>query len=236
MNIYIHQNNENDFSVLKDICFKFLLKKNIEAEISAYSAIKNSSAPENTGIFLIEYDENIKSSAKHIYSANYSHYIVIVTDSIGGIGSDIFPSVRPSGFIMKPFERDAVENILKEIYSNFSEINQPKDVIFSFKIRSQEFRIPFSSILYFESSNKKIKIRTAAQEFETYLTLDKVESIMPDNFTRVHKGFIVNTDIIDSIDYKNMTVILKCGSMIPVSRNFKGSLKEKVSEGSKRCL
>ena len=229
MNIYIYQNNKQDFKYLKDICIKFLIQSNIEAEIISYSE-NPENLSENISVFLLEYDETIKNIAKIIYSANHFNYIIITTSNFSSIDCDVFPCVRPSGFIIRPFSYVHTENILRGVFDNLKEISNNNIKIFNFKIHSQEFHLPFNSILYFESCNKKIKIRTASQEFEIYLSLEKIESIMPDDFIRIHKGFIVNLNRICSIDYKNMLVNLENGSAVPVSRNFKSILREKYSE------
>ena len=233
MNIYIYQNNEQYFNELKDICIKFLIKNDIDAEIISYSE-KDDNLNENTSVFLIENNDMIKQVAGKIYDVNNFNYIVITSDDFSSICSEIFPCVRPSGFIIRPFEYNNTEKILKSIFENFNDIIGRKNQIFKFKIHSQEFRLPFSSILYFESSNKKIKIRTASQEFETYLSLEKIENIMPSDFIRIHKGFIINISKVSSIDYKNMLVSMENGSLVPLSRSLKNALKEKVNEnGSK---
>lgn len=229
MNIYIYQNNKQDFKYLKDVCIKFLIQSNIEAEIISCSE-NPENLSENISVFLLEYDETIKNTAKIIYSANNFNYIIITANNFLSINCDIFPFVRPSGFIIRPFSYAHAEIMLKGVFDNLKEISNNNAGIFNFKIHSQEFHLPFSSILYFESCNKKIKVRTISQEFEIYLSLEKIESIMPDDFTRIHKGFIVNMNRICSIDYKNMLVNLEDGYAVPVSRNFKNLLKEKYNE------
>lgn len=235
MNIYIYQSNEQYFNELKDICIRFLIKNDIDAEIISYSE-KADNLNENISVFLIENNDMIKQAAGKIYNVNNFNYIVITSDNFSSIHSEVFPCVRPSGFIIRPFEYSNAEKILISIFDNFNDMENKKNQIFNFKVHSQEFRLPFSSILYFESSNKKIKIRTASQEFETYLSLEKIENIMPSDFIRIHKGFIINISKVCSIDYKNMLVSLENGSFVPVSRSLKNALKEKVSEnGSKLC-
>lgn len=231
MNIYIHQRDEDIFSEIENICLKYIMKSSTDSRIIRISPENMDDISDETGIFILESGNCLAELSKRIYKRNHYNYIIITAESINSIRMELFPVVRPSGFILKPFSYETAENLISEIFRSFSEMNSSENSeVFSFSIKSQKFTLPYNSIFYFESSNKKIKIKTSSQEFETYMTLDKIAEIMPENFIRVHKSFIADMSKIKFIHYGNMIIEMNDGSVIPLSRSCKNNVKEKMSE------
>ena len=86
-------------------------------------------------------------------------------------------------------------------------------------------------IMFFETLNKKMVMRTSGQAFEFYMSSEEAIRQLPDSFIRIHKSFIVNMAHISVADYKSMTVTLDDGSVVPVSRTCK---KELISAMERR--
>ena len=99
--------------------------------------------------------------------------------------------------------------------------------MFSLKIRSQEYVLPQSKILFFESRNKKIVLRTSTQEIEFYDTLEHLQSVLNKDFIRIHKSFLVNISLVTMVHFSNMMVHFNGGVFVPVSRTYIAVLSEK---------
>ena len=104
---------------------------------------------------------------------------------------------------------------------------QTRENMFSLKIRSQEYVLPQSKILFFESRNKKIVLRTSTQEIEFYDTLEHLQSVLNKDFIRIHKSFLVNISLVTMVHFSNMMVHFNGGVFVPVSRTYKAVLSEK---------
>ena len=90
-------------------------------------------------------------------------------------------------------------------------------------------RIFFGDILYIEAANNYVFIHTAGKRFITYNTLKGIAEQLPaSRFVRVHKSFVVSRSHIEQV---KLTEVIVNKTAIPLSRNFKDSLKKTVIDG-----
>ncbi|MCL2287250.1 MAG: LytTR family transcriptional regulator DNA-binding domain-containing protein [Firmicutes bacterium] len=135
---------------------------------------------------------------------------------------------RTCGFLLSPINRQYLQTLLDCIYNDFTATNTLYGGFFAFKILGTVYQIPYSKILFFESNSKKIIVRTEAQEYEFYDSIEEISANAPDFFLRVHRSFCVNLRQIDTLTPADKTIILKDGSFVPFSRTFKQKLLEAV--------
>lgn len=78
---------------------------------------------------------------------------------------------------------------------------------FVFESKYRKLKLPFSELLYFETSEQahKIVLITKKQRIEFYANLSDIEK-MDDRLYKCHKSFIVNLDNIIEIDKTNLIV------------------------------
>lgn len=232
MDVYIYDSNYEEMKQLRDMCFNFFMKENIDAEIigsctnqeELYQLFHGSNL---LSLFFIEMG-NTDSLIQKIRESNIANYIVLLLKNIGQLLEGMNPSTRPSGYIIKPAKMRQLELLIRGIMIDYHNMAKVKDV-FRFKVKAKEYNLPCDQILFFESRNKKIVVRTLAQEFEFYSSLDSIEKELPNNFLRVHKSFLVNTLKISKIDYGNMIVEFEDGTFVLVSRTYKSILQEHMS-------
>ncbi len=87
-------------------------------------------------------------------------------------------------------------------------------------------KIFLRELLLVEAANNYITLHTTSRSFLTYQTLKKMEESLPaGNFIKVHKSYIVAIDKINHID-GNDIMIQK--HRVPISRNFKDAVIERV--------
>jgi two-component system LytT family response regulator len=137
-------------------------------------------------------------------------------------------------FALDGFELDVVDYLLKPItfpryqkavakFHKQAGITVPdqKDYIYV-KVSGKLVKLPFAEIVYAESLKDYLKIVTLNDRLITHLTMKALVNLLPPvNFVRIHKSFIVNINLADSISRK--AVILK-GTSIPVGDNYKGNI------------
>ena len=62
-------------------------------------------------------------------------------------------------------------------------------------------KIDLSSIVYIEAFGDYLKIHSTHQTYVTYMTLGKLESLLPTSvFIRIHRSTIVNTSFIQFVE------------------------------------
>ena len=90
--------------------------------------------------------------------------------------------------------------------------------------------IPVAQIQYLEAADDYVKIFTAEGSFLKKKTMNSFEqSLQPFQFVRVHRSYIVNTQLItriDAHDKENHLLILNTGAKLPVSKAGYAKLKE----------
>src|SRR4051812_4848993 len=90
--------------------------------------------------------------------------------------------------------------------------------------------IPVTNIQYLEAADDYVKIVTGEGTFLKKKTMQFFEdSLQPFHFVRVHRSYIINTQLITRIDaYEKDShlALLSTGARVPVSKNGYGKLKE----------
>jgi two-component system LytT family response regulator len=89
--------------------------------------------------------------------------------------------------------------------------------------------IPVPSIHYIEAADDYVKIHTQEGSFLKKKTMQHFEDVLQQNFARVHRSYIINTQLITRIDpYEKDShlVLLSTGARLPVSKAGYAKLKE----------
>ena len=87
-----------------------------------------------------------------------------------------------------------------QILQSFQE-QEEKDQIFYITTRKKTQAVPYQKILYFESRDKRVYVRTEFEEIGFHGTLSGLETELQENFIRCHKGYLVNKKKIQSVDW-----------------------------------
>lgn len=81
------------------------------------------------------------------------------------------------------------------------------------------YKIKYSHIYYIEGHSEYVKFYTKDKNITAYYTLKKLEVELPnDKFLRVHKSYIVSTDLIDAIESEFVVLPEK---RIPIGHRYK---------------
>lgn len=231
LDICIFEKDPEELERIRRLCFIYLMDKNYEADIYELSG----EIRENCALYLLMFCDNTERLARQIRAVNSQSYIAVTVSSLSELSRAVCPGISPSGFILKPPDKDDVRTLLDEIYTDHCRCTgDGRQGVFRFKTRSREYTIPYDKILLFESRNKKVVVRTEVQEFDYYDTLDSVMQSLPEGFMKIHRSFVVNTDRIASVDYSEMTVFFDDGSGALLSRTYKNELKQRLNERSEK--
>jgi DNA-binding LytR/AlgR family response regulator len=160
---------------------------------------------------------------------NENIFTVFVVDKLVDVAACVRPSVRPSGIMFVPLDKDRIYQTVKEIYIEYLRLAERGELpVFKIKSGGEYYNISTGDILFFEAQAKKIAIKTMSQEISFYYNFETVLDQLPDWFIRCHKGFVVNTRKIISASFVNMLLEMKDGSKIPVSRSYRDSVRSVI--------
>lgn len=134
-------------------------------------------------------------------------------------------------YLVKPVAFDRLLkacNKAKE-YFELKQITPGKKVnneVFFIKCENKYEKIFLRELLFVEGADNYVTIHTTERTFISYLTLKNVEEFLEaDNFIKVHKSFIVAADKINFIEGNSIIIN---GKAIPISRNIKEDVMERI--------
>ena len=173
---------------------------------------------------------------KHIRE-NYDIPFIFVTSNSDRATVENAKTVKPNGYLVKPFEQQDLYTSIEIALSNFiykaSSIEKQaahneddilvsnsilKDSIFV-KKQHLYYRIQFGDIQFIKADNVYLEVNTADKKFLVRSPLkDYLEKLPQNKFYRAHKSYIVNVDHIDAINSKDIMIN---NNLIPISKDFK---------------
>lgn len=152
-------------------------------------------------------------------------FIIFISDNDERI-KEIF-ELAPATFLDIPLDEAEFRRWIHKIIKRFSD---PRSYL-SFDFNKRTFHIPYRDILYMESRNHCVRVRTANQWYCFRGRLDEVEKDMEtiqSMFIRIHKSYLVNYKYLSRIDGKG--VEMRDGTNLPISASYRKQSKKKYLE------
>lgn len=173
---------------------------------------------------------------KHIRQ-NYNIPFIFVTSNSDKATVENAKTVKPDGYLVKPFEQQDLYTSIEIALSNFNYARKEnstdiaesggesftsnsvlKDSIFV-KKQHLYYRIQFGDIQFIKADNVYLEVNTVDKKFLVRSPLkDYLEKLPKHKFYRAHKSYIVNVDHIDAINSKDIMIN---NTLIPISKDFK---------------
>ncbi|NJB69651.1 DNA-binding LytR/AlgR family response regulator [Saonia flava] len=169
----------------------------------------------------------------------YNIPFIFVTSNSDRATVENAKTVKPNGYLVKPFEQQDLYTSIEIALSNFNYneksqnsegINNVdedeklmsnavlKDSIFV-KKQHLYYRIQFEDIQFIKADNVYLEVNTVDKKFLVRSPLkDYLEKLPQNKFYRAHKSYIVNVDHINAINSKDIMINNK---LIPISKDFK---------------
>lgn len=187
----------------------------------ALAAIKNN-RPDLVLVDIILSGEKTGIDLAHELNNTFQIPFIFLTSHADRSTIEAAKSTKPSGYIVKPFNRNDVYASI-EMAFNFAQISEDNQNIF-LPDGKHKTRIPMDEMIYahaegnyttFITTNKKIVLRKCLKEVaETILSNKK--------FIRIHKSYLINKDAIKARNASN--ILLNNGENVPLGRAYAGSL------------
>ncbi len=151
--------------------------------------------------------------------------IILIVDETMSPRQYIKPTILAASLIFAPIqETDAFRAFQELIVCAHGSRDKP-DEQFSFAIGGDTRRIQYDDILFFESREKRVCLRTRYSEYAFYETLEHLENTLPKRFVRCHKSFIINSAYLSRLSLSKNCLWLEGEITVPVSRTYKPALK-----------
>lgn len=180
-------------------------------------------------LFLDMYMEGISGIevADRLRKMNKSTILVFVTSdpshSLAAFRADAMD------YIVKPIKKDIFKIVMDKVTQQWKimqQIKEEKRYIVQYKKKIME--VKYKDILYIDSSNGSITLKTTKGDIIDGKKLKKVENEFIENgFLKISRFQMVNVDAIVGIDDRDL--LLNTGKVLIVSRSFKKKVKEEIS-------
>lgn len=168
--------------------------------------------------------EGAVSGVEELRSSYDKAYLIMVADISISPVKYMKPTIMASSLLLRPLSRNAVSGVMSEMIDRLAVEERLGDV-FVVSDENGRNRILYKDILYFEAREKKVFACTEYAEYAFYETLEKLAEKLPEFFKRCHRSYIVNTNYITAVVFKEMSVYLRDGYIIPVSRSYRDVMK-----------
>lgn len=112
--------------------------------------------------------------------------------------------------IIQLWQIDRAENemLRKKSHSNVIEIKADKRI----------YRVPLNEIQYLESKGNYVIYHLAGRNLTSYISLNEAMESLPENFTRIHKSYVINKDFVLSYNHEDIQL---ADQVIPIGRMYK---------------
>jgi DNA-binding LytR/AlgR family response regulator len=151
---------------------------------------------------------------------------------------------EPHGYILKPFKEIDLHTTIEmalhkhkkeqeikvenELLKSLTSFKNTADYLFV-KHHSKLVKLNTSDIYYVEALKDYVQIITKDVKYTIHATMKDVEKKLPEKvFQRVHRSFIINMDLLESIVGSNV-VMKDIQKEIPVGGNYRDELGERIN-------
>lgn len=219
------QTLENISNMLESIFFKY----DYDAEVSYKTSHvdKLFSYLENNKVDVLILDITLKSNitgieiAERIRKYNKDCYFIFITAYLEyGI---VAYKYKTFDFIAKPVQEERLEDCIVRLFNDIN--GSSKKFI---KLENKHTIIAEDDVKYIERDGMKIVFHTESRDYEVYSSFNKLQKILPTNFIRCHKSFIVNINNISKVDTSENTIFFNT-SYCDIGPKYKNDFLEVIS-------
>ena len=158
----------------------------------------------------------------------FPHLLILFSAAdIGTAAGRLFTMTRPYspfGLLARPFDPEQVRLNLEQAAA---QLRMMAPHCFLLKTHFGIAAVRFSRVVFAESEKRIIHVYlNNGLQYDSYMKMDILETAMPTHFMRVHQSYLVNLDYAQMLSDNILT--LTDGRSVPVSRNYKNPLKERL--------
>lgn len=164
-----------------------------------------------------------------IKNKNYKLITILLLEDSESLNEFALPNLCPNSVLLVPVNPSIFLQTIEQCYEISSKWKNHSNVSgFQLKHYGESLNITYEDIYFFEGLGKKIALKTRSQEIQFYSTFEDLMHRLPPYFIRCHKGFVVNSRKIYSVQLSEMKLKLSDQSEIPFSRSYRDSVRKYI--------
>ena len=181
-----------------------------------------------TDVLLLDIDLKSSTSgleiAEQIRKVNKSIYIIFVTGHFEF--SMVAYKYKTFDFLQKPLTKERFEETILRLYSDIFD-----DKVKYIKLDNDKTVIKENDIRFIKKDGMKVIFKTDSRNYETYSSFRKISDMLPYNFVRCHKSYIVNIDKISNIDLSDNIITFSRNDKCYIGPKYKEKFLEVLNDG-----
>lgn len=227
LNFVICDDNQNMLNKLSKILDSIFISNNVDANITFQSTnpteILDFAKSHNVDVFVL--DIQLKSNmsglelAEKIRETNKDCYLIFTTGHLEY--SLVAYKLKTFDYVAKPITVERLEETVLRLVEDVN--GQPRKYI---KIDSKNTLVDENEILYIKREGMKLIYHTSSRDYEAYSSFAKMEPLLPKNFIRCHKSFIVNINKIVHVEPVSNTIYFNDESTCEIGPKYKREILE----------
>ena len=238
LNFVLCDDNHGILNKLEKMLESILIQNNLSGEV-VFSATQPNDIInfiENNKFDVIILDIDLKSDisgltlANIIRKNNKKAYIIFTTAHLEY--TMVAYKYKTFDFLAKPVTLERLEETILRLYDDVY-----SDSYNFIKIDKKNGFIKSQDIFFIQKEGKKAIFKTKEKDYEVYCSFSNISNLLPENFIRCHKSYIVNLDKISSIQANN-TIIFKenyCNQCF-IGPNYEKKITEVINYGNPKQL
>lgn len=164
---------------------------------------------------------------------NRDHYVVYIVKNRQELELVLPLCARCAGVLVCPLEEQPIRQVFKPLFEDYQRIYQDETSAngqwINLKSAGKVHRIRLNDVIMIQSVGKMIEFHSRKQDIAVYSSMENVEKMLTPAFLRCHRSYFVNTEQIQYVDFREMTIHLTDGSVAPLSRSFKDAMDRAFS-------
>ena len=227
LNFVLCDDNTSAIDKLSKMLNSILISHNLKGQITFTTNnpldLLNYVKDNPTHVLLLDIDLKSSTSgleiAEKIRKVDKSIYIIFVTGHFE-FGMVAY-KYKTFDFLQKPLTKERFEETILRLYSDvYGEKNKYK------RLDNDKTVIKENSIRFIKKDGMKVIFHTDTRHYETYSSFSKISDMLPYNFVRCHKSYIVNVAKITDIDMANNLISFTQNDKCYIGPKYKNDFME----------
>lgn len=227
LNFVICDDNENMLNKFNKMFDTIFISNNIDGSIifSSTNPINVLDFAKTNSVDVFVLDIQLKSTmsgielAEKIRAFNKDSYIIFTTGHLEY--SLLAYKLKTFDYIPKPITLERLEETVLRLVDDIN--GTPKKYI---KIDNKNTLVDESEILYIKREGMKLIYHTTTKDYDTYSSFAKMDSLLPKNFVRCHKSFVVNLNRIIHVEPVSNMIYFNDNSSCEIGPKYKREILE----------
>ena len=227
LNFALCDDNYSAIDKLSKMLNSILISNNLKGQITFTSSSPDKllNFVKHNPVHVLLLDIDLKSTksgielAEQIRAIDKSVYIIFITGHFEF--SLIAYKCKTFDFLAKPLTKERFEETILRLYSDvFGDTSR------YIRLDNNKTVIKEDSIRFIKKDGMKVIFHTDTRDYETYSSFNKISDMLPYNFVRCHKSYIVNVSKISDINLSENEISFTKSDKCYIGPKYKNDFME----------